>query len=369
MKKLKNISLNEFLFSLYVLLFPTIGCFYKSGTINNFLIAIILLIFFIKNLKIKTINRNFIFINLFVILLFTISLIFNNNSMLSFYFKNYILYGFISMLLMIRVKKFNKVIDYMSFLLLIIYTLSFRDPFNGYKIYSGYMSYGLFCILPSFFAFHIKRKYQNCKLYIIPEFFCYFSMLFSNRNTIFICLLSIFILDFFVKKTDLKKSIKYIVLLLLLGVLIIYLSDIVNKLYILFGENSYPIRALMNGLNGAGNVLSGRDILWKNAIDEFNNNILLGIGIGGYESKYNIYCHNFYLEFICSFGIIGLFIFVFLCLKIISCIKFQKNNYFFWYLLLIGILPLMFNNCIFTWKYFWILIMYIFNFKRGEINE
>ncbi len=288
------------------------------------------------------------------------------------------MYGFIPILLFSKINNYKNLISYLSFFYLILFILSIRDPFIGYPIYYGYMSFGLFCSLPSFILFHIERKYYDKKIFLIPEILSILTLLYSNRNSILVALIFVFVLDFLIKKNNIKKMMKYFVISVVIGVLLINIGNILNFINNNLNINSYAIKALISWSNMSTNGLTGRDVIWKNAINELLNNPVIGMGIGGFHAKYGYYCHNVILDLYLSLGIIfgSVFIIVFIY-KIRETYK-NNNNYdkqiFLIYILAIGILPLMFNNYFMAWKYFWIALYFIFNRsnnygKESVLNE
>ena len=130
-------------------------------------------------------------------------------------------------------------------------------------------------------------------------------------------------------------------------------------------EDSYAVRAITQMLNGSSNGLAHRDIIWKNAINEIIKNPILGLGVGGYQAKYALYPHNIFLDMYLSFGIFSLIFIKKIFNKALAVLK--KPNIFLVYILIMGILPLMFNNTFMAWKYFWIMILFLY--RGGDSNE
>ena len=60
-----------------------------------------------------------------------------------------------------------------------------------------------------------------------------------------------------------------------------------------------------------GDASNGRFDLWKNAVDLFLESPLLGHGVGFFEKvNDSYYPHQFFLQVLCEFGIIGSIIFL-----------------------------------------------------------
>ena len=166
--KISNIFNNEMLLAFYMFIFPAFSRFYDNRSrITWMFVALILASSILINYKsIVLIKRWFLNIVAVFAILFLITAMFNNNKMLPQYFREFILFGVITCYLFSRMRDYNKFLLFSALWYVLLLAVSFRDPFNGYIHYSGYMSFGLFCILPCF----------CCSIYrenIIIEFFYY----------------------------------------------------------------------------------------------------------------------------------------------------------------------------------------------------
>lgn len=63
-------------------------------------------------------------------------------------------------------------------------------------------------------------------------------------------------------------------------------------------------------LNENKDALNGRDKLWKESIEVFINNPLMGIGIGAIKEVIGEYSHNSYIQILAETGIVGAIIYV-----------------------------------------------------------
>ena len=302
-------------------------------------------------------------------ILFAISFIFNNNSMLYQYFKEFILFGFITVHLFSRVKDLDKFLLYSAIFHTVLFLISFTDAFQGYNYYSGYMAYGLFCILPSFLLFHIQRRYYHRLLFLVPELLAIVGAMFSNRNTIMICVIGVIALD--LSLTERKSDVKFkIAIFGIAGIcLLANLRTLLNFIQVKLNINSYAIRALINWVSGKNNGLTGRDEIWANAFSEIFKHPIFGIGIGGFHSKYEIYCHNLFVDVISSLGIIGVALIIICIVMFIRKYRTGSNRLFIVFITTLGILPLLFNNYFIVWKPFWIAMCYLFSREKYIDNK
>lgn len=355
-------NINELLLAIYIFLFPGLSWAIPS-VLQYVIIGLILFLSIIIN-KGLNVNKSFVFINLFVFIFFIFSFLLNNNDFLLSYLKNYILFGFITMYLFSRVKNYDIMLKFMAYLILFLFLLSFSDYKNNYMNYGGYMSYGLFLILPSFLLFHLMRKYYKIKFFAIFEVMSIISLLYSNRNSILICIVAFFILDFLLSDNNMKRILKYLFLSILLFVVVLNLNNIIYYLAEYTNNQSYAIRAFITMLLGKSNGLANRDFIWALAFKQILNNPIFGMGIGGFQSVYMLYCHNLFLDLYLSFGVVSIVIIILVAIKIISI--FKKPDIFSLFIIIIGVLPLIFNNTFFDWKYFWILVIYLLERKESK---
>lgn len=369
--RISNIINNEMLLAFYMFIFPAFSRFYNNNSRITFLfIGLILAVSMLINYKnLLMIKKSFLLIVSTFLVLFFITMIINDNDMLAQYFREFILYGVLTGYLSSRMVDYNRFLLYSAYLYIVLLAVSFSDPFNGYVRYSGYMSFGLFCILPSFLLFHIQRKYYSRHLFIVPELASLVGALFSNRNTILICVLSIVVLD--LALTERKKNVKWkIIVFALIGTVVFTnLGSILMYLQNRYNVDSYAIRAMINWVTGKNNGLTGRDTIWEHALTEFGEHPLLGIGIGGFHSKYGYYCHNLFIDMISSFGFVGVFLLILGVIFFVKKYFEEKNKLFIVYVGIIGFLPLLFNDYFMAWKPFWFALCFIFsncNFVKNE---
>ncbi len=365
-------NLNEFLCALYLFVF-TICKFLTIYFVNystvilfvaTFIIVLISLLYNIKLKKKKLlINKNFIAVIVIVVLLFLMTMIHNNNIYTEEYLYEFFIYGVISMYLFINIKNYREFLKYyanLSILVILIYCL---EPFNDFQFFIDYMSFGLTCMLPAFCGCCIGRKILKKNIYLVFEIVAFMEILFfCNRGAILVAVALEVLLYLIMTKLNIKKiaicllctSIGFILLINIEKILLTIFKYLQSKdIY------SYSIRSMYNMFSGVSNGLSGRDKIWKNAIEYFQESFIWGNGIGSFQNKYGIYTHNIFLEILTSYGVIGMF--VFLTLSSIYVYKIHKSIGDYKVILIMfmvmGIFPLMLSIYTFKWQYFWIFII------------
>ena len=90
---------------------------------------------------------------------------------------------------------------------------------------------------------------------------------------------------------------------------------------------TYSLRTFLNMLESNGDkVYHARTDIWKNAIQLFDEKTIIGNGVGYFESTFNVYTHNFFLDIAVSSGIIGIIIMLtVLIVSIKKVIKIQDD--------------------------------------------
>lgn len=80
--------------------------------------------------------------------------------------------------------------------------------------------------------------------------------------------------------------------------------------------------------NSSNDKSSGRYELWSQAIAEFKNNYLLGIGWLNYDLKYGLEVHNTYLQVLCEGGLLGMGAFILAMIStFLNSFKLAKKNF------------------------------------------
>ncbi len=123
----------------------------------------------------------------------------------------------------------------------------------------------------------------------------------------------------------------------------------------LFSDSRNSITRLFEyaSLADGGDITNGRMALYADAIKEFENNPILGIGWGNYRVIYESSgVHNIYLQLLCECGIVGFFIIVFsMGMALIKSVKQLKKSIRYNSASIITICKLSVFLQIYTWVY------------------
>lgn len=384
----KLIVSNEFLAALYIMIFAITRIFVTSFKNYSFLILLIftiliflLFVFINRKEKVLKLNINIITIIMVNLLLFAFSVLFNYNVFLKQRLYEFVIYGIVSIFLFSKVednKRFLKCLASISTVLFFIY---FLDPFYNYKFYSDYMNFGLICMLPIFCTCSIARRIFKSKIYTIISLLSFIELfLFANRGATLSAVVIEFFLYFFDQKPTFKTIFKNLVFIVIIFIIYFNFSTILSKGIDFLGNHnlsSYSLNSIYQILGSNYNALSGRDIIWKNAIIFFKDSVLFGHGIASFDASYGMYTHNLFLEVLTSFGLFGFIVLLILMVKYLKklfSLKQRSDRYLYILFFVVGIVPLLFSIYTFKWQYFWIFVYLslnktIISKKEDDNNE
>lgn len=351
------------LFILTILRFILTRLGITEGIVRQVLIWLVAsfpLIYFVYNISKFKINEYlpFLFLLLSVILIMLISIFFNPKLIKFFTREVYgierilrpdcAIFSFLFFYMFDEPKKLKKILimyAYIYFVYLIVIGLlpalkrgHWLDvgP-KGDKIKLRYsLSFGYSMTFPTIvflYDFIKKRKIYSVLLFIVG-----FLLILTkgNRGALLVVLVYIVLLVFKNLKNS-KKSViiyKLISLLVILFILYFYGYDILK--FIIGKMNSIGIksRSIEKILDGSFGNDNGRYIIWNTVINAIKTGSIFGYGMLGdrpivYPLHYAGYSHNIFLELIASFGIIGVFIIIYLLFRIIRMLFFCKNEDWF----------------------------------------
>lgn len=124
----------------------------------------------------------------------------------------------------------------------------------------------------------------------------------GKRGMLIFTILSIAMIFIYTSYIDKKNILKYVVIILSIVVIgYVVISNI---------PEARNVFEKMEKLDESGNMLNGRDLLWKRTIDTFEDNFLAGIGIGAIQSILGENAHNIYIELLAETGIIGFLLYI-----------------------------------------------------------
>lgn len=319
----KKININEFLLPLYMFMFilfrvPMVLGVYDSSynTLVLAISAVLILTCSVLFTKKYLNNLNLIGVILIIITLFILFLdiLFRHNDYTLEKTYNFIINGFIPILLFTQIRNFKKFIDNYIIMATITFLFYFLDPINDYFFSFEYMIFGFEVMLPIFIAFYIAYKLYNSKIYGILSIVSFILILvWGNRMATLACIFFIFSYEIIFSNKPLKKYLNITILLLIVTVISFNLERIIAAISnILDNYNiySYSLRSSLDYITGSVDHLSyGREVMWNDATNLFYNRPLLGYGIGYFQDYYGFYVHNIFLDLLISYGI-GLSLFL-----------------------------------------------------------
>lgn len=230
----------------------------------------------------------------------------------------------------------------------------------------NYMAFGyrMLIVILIQYLYLVKSKRKIKIILLFPNIL--FLFIYGNRGASLT--LIIFLLVEFYKKIKLKKIciLLLVVFSLILRTKIDEIKYILTKviLFILtnFNLESYSVRKILIMLDrGLASSSSGRDKLYKLALQMGEENFLLGNGIGTYREIRGTYPHNLFLEIYVQFGIVGIIIFSLVIIKLLFKIKLKKEEeYSILIILFILSIPrLMLSSSLWERPEFWGAIGYL----------
>lgn len=154
------------------------------------------------------------------------------------------------------------------------------------------------------------------------------------------------------------RSVLFITIIILGTLLIVNIDLILEHILGISMDTSIGALNKLSRMAEGGDISNGRDELYNYAISLFKNKPALGWGIGYYENIYNIYSHQFFLQMLCEFGILGSIIFVIPLLKNLRLLFFCKRySIFIVEIILVcsTLIMLMFSNVYWFVPQFWFL--------------
>ena len=137
-----------------------------------------------------------------------------------------------------------------------------------------------------------------------------------------------------------------------------------------FSGSSIRSLSKLSWMYEKGDVTNGRNDLYVAAVKLIKDNPALGYGVGYFEKINGLsYPHQFFLEIMCEFGVLGLFIFFLPILKSFVLAFKEKSiilSQFRMVLLVSSFFPLMFSSSLWLFPLFW--VAYFYSIKNTKIN-
>ena len=346
-------------FLLYIIFFP--GIFSWLPKIIYFSLWGILITFIIFSNKVN--KKNFIFLSVITFIFIINLLIFPQQKIIIFLYINFLLKCY--PLYFICSKKINK--EYFinfGYKIAIVSNISIilEKIILGKASYMG-LGYRLVPVILIYILFYLKhKKFFMLLLILINSFYL---TIYGNRGASLSLIIFIILLYFIFYKKTLNKIVHLISIYNIILIIFVFkdkIKDIlINFSYFLLKDleiNSYFLRKLILLLNkGLVSSSSGRDIIYTNAIELGNRNMLFGNGIGSFRYIYETYPHNIFLEFYVQFGIFGVIVLSYFLIKVFYfLLKDYENKEVLLFLVILSFPRLILSSSFWERPEFWGLI-------------
>lgn len=291
--------------------------------------AVIIILFMIN--KFKIVNIKNILITAIMAMFFAINTIINDSSTLKLYINEFMLHALPIMLIFlikIDLKRFTKIFFKYNIINIILYLSVI--VINANVLVKDYMTFGFHAIFS--LSYVIIYSYYNrywkilaSSILVLP-----FILLNGNRGTILISTVAI-ILMVLINKKNIKNKLFLVLFIIIFSINI----NTIIKFALDFAienmgmEMSYSIRNLYQMLESQNleSIIGGRYNIYEQAIQEFQQSPILGIGIATFQDKYNYFPHNIIIDVYLTFGIItGTVYFIYIIVIGSNLYKISKNN-------------------------------------------
>ena len=138
------------------------------------------------------------------------------------------------------------------------------------------------------------------------------------------------------------------------------------------GIRSYALVTIAESLQSSDVIFIGRDSLWSDVIQIILQRPMTGYGIGWLEGEIGNYAHNFFLDIICTFGVLfAILIVLFILSMLRKTIK--ANNvsfrYFSLLMLVLWFFPLLFSLTFWKVLAFWTFLCILLLYKPKRISK
>lgn len=189
------------------------------------------------------------------------------------------------------------------------------------------LSFGYAVSFPTIVFLYESIKYKKMHSFIFFVFGLWILLTQGNRGAILIVFVYIFLLILKNSNNTRYYLLKFVVMSFALIILYLYGDNIIIFIARQLSNLGIESRNIDKILNGSFTENNGRDIIWSTVIKSIKKGGILGYGMLGdrpfvFPIHYAGYSHNIFLELIISFGIIGVFIILYLLYIIIRMLFF-----------------------------------------------
>ena len=190
-----------------------------------------------------------------------------------------------------------------NIVLLVGLIITFLDFFNKIDIGIYSMTLSYYLLMPSLLYLYRFLNEVSIK-YFIPFLISFISVLLLGARGPILCIvvyIIIYLINSIRGANNVKKTITYFILIILLTTGAIFLKDILLLINNILNKYNIYSRTINLFLNEKVH-LSGREYLYAGAIELINKHPIIGIGIAGDRYYFGIYVHNLFLEILLDFG-------------------------------------------------------------------
>ncbi|MEI2314096.1 O-antigen ligase family protein, partial [Bacillus nitratireducens] len=198
------------------------------------------------------------------------------------------------------------------------------------SIIHDYMTWGYYCVFGLSFLLCdaiINKKFLKL-IYLIPLL----GITFINGPKGALIVIVALVMICFYKVTN--SWFKRIIMSIIIAILAVNFVDLLKLLIetlenISFTPNSYFINSLKSFISDdkLSGVFDNRDFIYEYSMTTIKENIF-GVGIGTFQSIYQVFPHNIFLDIFSTYGVlVGGLIVIFLLYEIITCYIVVKNKW------------------------------------------
>lgn len=373
----KRILLNSIILALFI----SINMLTKMITSivmfnNNILILSIVLICISLSLNGFKIKSNYLFMTVVAIILLLVSALRIDNKVYTInYITNFILYGIIFTYTIQFEFKFEyivKTINFISYFYCIYLIFIIWPQINSRTLdidFTMDLAYTSSIAIISILMYGMKNRNIWEKILNILSLAVNLNMILNksaNRGVFLVIISFLFINFLFNSRNNYTKTFKVAISILFIGITLINIKDFLIKLNIfLINLNlDIPWITKITMQMSLGDITSGREHLYNNAISIFYENPFIGKGIGYYESlNGGLYTHNLVLDLLVGIGIIGTIFIIFIIVSGILSLLNRKlkreSKQVIIFLFSLSIPRLMVSSTIWYNHIFWMYMCYI----------
>lgn len=340
--------------------------------------AIMLVLFVLFSSKTLSFSMGFVSIVFCVFMFLLADVLFRPNSSQSELLYNFLIYGVLPLFLLSKVEDVKQLAYAYAWLTVIVGIVYLVDPLNSYKWSSNYMTFGFSAMLPAVCGCLIMiHMFEKKKFWCPMLIFALASLIFANKGVFLSEIAMIATAYILFTKNSTKRFLIIVALLIavfyiypILSAILDFAAGIADSLSI----DSYALdtfSVILKNTN-SNSVYDSRLDIWKIAFDLFSENPFLGHGAGFFDSHYNGYTHNVFLDVMVAYGSVGLVFLGIIIVASVSKIRKMSDRHlsvFAALLFMSWLFPLQVSSYFWSTLTFWLYWgICFFDFKHTEKN-